>query len=190
MRVWDFSAAVLVSLQSGGPSSADCAVALDLKDHLSAVSALLFLDDEASRKLASSSVKGSSAGCPSALLSAAGDSLVNFWRLEKLPQRAGLLSGAEKNSSADARSRKQSVALQRRLSQETTRPEFCLPALEMITALLLPTVAAPLLMTGGAQGVLKMWDLRTRKLLQVRQRRPSVQLTERGEKAGGSEKGF
>ncbi|KAL8273274.1 hypothetical protein Esti_002775 [Eimeria stiedai] len=117
------------------------------------------------------------------LLSAAGDSLINVWDLSKLPASAGLLPPVQQEQHLQQQlqdTKKSALKLQKRLQEQQQKqqqhPLLQMPTLEIITSLLLDeeigahldaSSGGPFLLTGGADGLVKLWSLSEKKILRV-----------------------
>lgn len=127
---------------------------------------------------------GAEAPFTDALMSAASDSLVNVWALSELPSTAGLLQQQHQEQDLQQALRlfkKAALQLQKRLQQHEQKQRqqqllLQLPTLEIVTSLLVEgednaadaaAAGGPLLLTGGAKGVVKLWTLREKKVLKV-----------------------
>ncbi|KAL8434869.1 hypothetical protein ACSSS7_002835 [Eimeria intestinalis] len=120
---------------------------------------------------------------PDGLVSAAGDSLVNVWDLSRLPASTGSLSLPQQQQHLQQQlqdAKKSALKLQKRLQEQQQKqqqqPLLQLPTLEIITSLLVDEDSAglreaysgrPFLLTGGADGLVKLWSLTEKKVLKV-----------------------
>ncbi|KAL8452184.1 hypothetical protein Emed_001491 [Eimeria media] len=135
------------------------------------------------KRKAAASLAAAELHFPDGLVSAAGDSLVNVWDLSRLPASAGVLALPQQQQQLQQElqdGRKKALKLQKRLNEQQQKqqqqPLLQLPTLEIITSLLVDeeigalldsSSKGPFLMTGGTDGVVKLWSLSEKKALKV-----------------------
>ena len=213
LRVYDLSFAAAATAAAAAPAAVDVLPFIDLKDHISSITALTFLPAAAAASLqeqqqplkgapaarrkaataaaAAAAAAAADAAFPGALVSAAADSLIDVWSLRALPHTAGLLLLPQQQQQQQQQQqhedlqqllqqiRRHASHLQRRLQQQQQKQQeqhqvlLQLPTLEIVTSLLVQdeeegAPEGPLLLTGGAEGLVKIWHLKTKKILKVR----------------------
>ncbi|KAL8452325.1 hypothetical protein Emag_002444 [Eimeria magna] len=196
LRIYDLSFAAAAAA-AGAPAAAEHVPCLTLKDHLSSITALSFIPAASIAALqqhqsgrAGGGVKRKAPASLAAteqqfldgLVSAAGDSLVNVWDLSRLPASAGLLLPQQQQHLQQQLqdTKKKALKLQKRLNEQQQRqhqqPLLQLPTLEIMTSLLVDeeisalleaSCSGPFLLTGGTDGLVKLWSLSEKKLLKV-----------------------
>ncbi|CDJ37016.1 WD-40 repeat protein, putative [Eimeria tenella] len=170
---------------------------ITLSDHMSSITALSFLSAAAAAALQQqqqqqrrhkaeqearkkpTAAAAAAAAFDDCLVSAAKDSLINVWALRPLSHTAGLLLLPQQQQQQQhdeqqlvQQIKKSALQLQKRLQfhqqQQQQRQLLLLqlPTIETITALA-ADAAAPLLLSGGSEGLVKLWDLRKRQPVKV-----------------------
>lgn len=188
--VYDLSFAAVAAAKMGAPAAPEYIPCISLRDHLSSITALTFIPEAAcaslqqhktgitgaTRRGAASSEKHFADG----LVSAASDSLVNVWSLSAMPDTAGQLLLPKEQEDLQQHlqgAKKNTLRLQKRLQQQQQVLLLQMPTLEIITSLLYDENAhvcpagsntLPLLVTGGAQGLVKLWNLKEKQVVKVR----------------------
>ncbi|OEH80065.1 WD-40 repeat-containing protein [Cyclospora cayetanensis] len=187
VRVYDLSFAAAATIAAGTPAAAEHVPFVTLKDHVNSISALTFLPAVAAaalqqpKQLRKYALSSATTRFLDVLVSAGTDALINAWCLKILPHTAGLLLMPQQFDRQHTlqQLRKSAVRLQKGLQQkkqqkgsEQEQHEYLLlmqlPTVEVVTAMTVDFAAEePLLLSGGSEGLVKLWDLKQKKVLKV-----------------------